>query len=85
MGLVQRSKRDRDPREPAAVLFPSILALKACSFQLSQHSLGILHSNVNLLDRDLALIARPFCFCMYFNGSSTCKLLWCNKDKGALY
>jgi hypothetical protein len=79
-GLVQRSKRDRDPTTGNGFL-PKYFGVEGMQFSTFPQSLSTLYySNANLLDLDLARIARPFCFCMYFNGSSTCKLLWCNKD-----
>jgi hypothetical protein len=77
-GLVQRSKRDRDPTTGNDFL------PKYCGVFFPQ-SLSTLYSNANLLGPDLARIGPSASACTYFNCSCTCKLLWCNKYKETLH
>jgi hypothetical protein len=54
-GLVQRSKRDRDPTTGNDFL-PKYFGFEGMQFSTFPQSLSMLHSNANLLDPDLARI-----------------------------
>jgi len=54
-GLVQRSKRDRDPTICSGFL-PKYFGVEGMQFSTFPQSLSILYSNANLLDPDLARI-----------------------------